>query len=104
MKRLAMLTLVAMIAGSVVGSAAGEPPRCATKNTRDVAADTRGRIYEVGRKHPRSWYACLRSRDRPIFIGSADSGTSLRVPRVASPYAVASMRPRRARKTTPRSL
>ena len=93
MKRLVVLTLVVLLSGSAVGSAAREPRRCATKNTRDVAADTRGRIYEVGRKHPRSWYACLRSRDRPIFIGSTDSGTSLGVPRVASPYAVASVLP-----------
>ena len=91
--RVTILLAALLLSGGAVKATAGEPRRCATKHARDLAADTRGRIYEVGRKHPRRWYACLRSRDRPVFIGSAESGTQLRLPRVASPYAVASVLP-----------
>lgn len=93
-KRLTTLTVLAaalLLSGSAV-RADGEPRRCAQKNTRDVAADARGRIYVVGKREPTPWYACLRSRNLPILIAEADDpNTSVSVPRVASPYAAAAV-------------
>jgi hypothetical protein len=93
-KRLTALTVLAgalLLGGSTV-RADGEPRHCAQKNTRDVAADARGRIYVVGRRDPTPWYACLRSHNVPILIAEADDpNTEVSVPRVASPYAAAAI-------------
>ena len=82
-RRRAAIAAALALSGSTASADGREPRHCARSVVRDVAADVRGRIYEDRRQR---FYACLRSRNRPVPIGR----TAFTFARVASPFAAVS--------------
>jgi hypothetical protein len=79
---------VLLVAGGSAQAGTRNAQHCARSGARDVAADARGRIYELRSHGLAPWYACLRSRDRSLFIDESSPPESvLSLPAVASPFA-----------------
>jgi hypothetical protein len=86
--RLLLVVTAVLLLLSPSASADRRREPCVRAGARVLAADTRGRIFHVERHGLDRWYACLRSRDRSVWIEDASPpDTDLSLPRVASPYA-----------------
>ncbi len=71
-----------LLGGSAAHAGASAARTCKSTGVRDVAADVRGRLYADRRDN---WYACLRSRNRPVQI--AEETVDVYSPLVTSPFA-----------------
>jgi hypothetical protein len=82
-RRLTIWLMAALLLGGSATHAGARAPRtCKGTGVRDVAADARGRLYVDRREN---WYACLRSRNRPVLIAEETVDVDGAV--VTSPFA-----------------